>query len=219
MGLIERLARLTDRLSAPVGLGSTTRRSPRPGFLVEPLEERTLLSLTFENHPLPLIIPSMPQGIARGPDGGYWFTGPQIGDIGHVTPAGAVTEFAVPQASTTSLGGTTLGDDGNLWFAQGSSIGRITPAGVVTDYPLASSSSRVSGIRTGADGNVWFVDGGSIGRITPAGTITEFPVRQSTGAITAGPDGNLWFTLADDISDDGPNPLRSPWGGSLHPGR
>jgi virginiamycin B lyase len=43
----------------------------------------------------------------------------------------------------------------------------------------------------------------AIGRITPAGSITEFPLSTTCGssscgpfAITAGPDGNLWFTEA-----------------------
>jgi len=45
---------------------------------------------------------------------------------------------------------------------------------------------------------LWFVeyDGHNIGRITPSGTITEFaiPSGGKPYAITAGPDGNLWFT-------------------------
>ena len=40
--------------------------------------------------------------------------------------------------------------------------------------------------------------GNKIGRITPAGVITEFPILPTAGSdpwdITAGPDGNLWFT-------------------------
>src|SRR5690349_12794015 len=31
-----------------------------------------------------------------------------------------------------------------------------------------------------------------------AAPITEFPISAGSRAITAGPDGNLWFTLADD---------------------
>jgi virginiamycin B lyase len=46
---------------------------------------------------------------------------------------------------------------------------------------------------------MWFVEeiGNQIGRITPSGVVTEFPIptpgSRPTG-ITAGPDGNLWFT-------------------------
>jgi len=44
-----------------------------------------------------------------------------------------------------------------------------------------------------------------IGRITPAGSITEFLIGSTCGypdgcgpiGITAGPDGNLWFTAFD----------------------
>ncbi len=39
--------------------------------------------------------------------------------------------------------------------------------------------------------------GNKIGRITTAGTITEFPVPTPDSrprGITAGPDGNVWFT-------------------------
>src|SRR5262249_59552519 len=41
--------------------------------------------------------------------------------------------------------------------------------------------------------------GNSIGRITTAGVITEFPLPDTTRlfGITAGPDGNLWFTEFD----------------------
>src|SRR5262249_3327923 len=38
---------------------------------------------------------------------------------------------------------------------------------------------------------------GKIGRITPAGALTEFPLpapNSYPGALTLGPDGNLWFT-------------------------
>ncbi|MFI5273944.1 MAG: hypothetical protein ACHQ4H_13000, partial [Ktedonobacterales bacterium] len=46
-------------------------------------------------------------------------------------------------------------------------------------------------------GNLWFTAlGAGVGRITPAGQITVFPLTnlQATGDITAGPDGNLWFS-------------------------
>src|SRR5258708_34521423 len=40
---------------------------------------------------------------------------------------------------------------------------------------------------------------GKIGRITPAGGVTEFPIPTADSqplGITAGPDGNPWFTEA-----------------------
>lgn len=62
----------------------------------------------------------------------------------------------------------------------------------------------------GPDGNLWFTNHGiyspppyqtvwgSIGRITPAGVVSNFadPNISSPQGITAGPDGNLWFTTS-----------------------
>jgi DNA-binding beta-propeller fold protein YncE len=52
--------------------------------------------------------------------------------------------------------------------------------------------------------NLWFTEvgimGNKIGRITPAGMATEFAIPTPASdprAITAGPDGNLWFTEHD----------------------
>ena len=44
---------------------------------------------------------------------------------------------------------------------------------------------------------MWFAElGGGIGRITPSGSITEFtaPADSNPFAITAGADGNLWYS-------------------------
>ena len=82
------------------------------------------------------------------------------------------------------------------------------PAGMITVFPLLTSESLPFGITAGPDGNLWFTEcisnAGScsyskIGRITPNGQITEFPLPTPTKynephGITAGPDGNLWFT-------------------------
>jgi streptogramin lyase len=108
------------------------------------------------------------------------------------------------------LSGITAGPDGNLWLAEGGAIGRITPDGVVTNYALPTPTSRALAITPGPDGNLWFTEAdqdifhffdGKIGRITPDGQITEFDIPTphgmypgSPGGITAGPDGNLWFT-------------------------
>src|SRR5262249_8388151 len=112
------------------------------------------------------------------------------------------------------------GPDGNLWFTENSSvipdevnnrrIGRMTLAGVVTEFnvPGPASGYELGAIASGPDGNLWFADrvwsdyyAGAvpsyIGRITTSGSIAEFPVISALlptpGAITTGPDGNLWF--------------------------
>jgi hypothetical protein len=68
---------------------------------------------------------------------------------------------------------------------------------------------------------------GQIGRITPGGVVTGFPVptvNGSLGGITAGPDGNLWFTEFQEsrlgrITPSGAItefPLPTPGSGPLH---
>jgi virginiamycin B lyase len=198
---------------------------------------------------VPLPAGSFPAvALAAGPDGAIWYArspanvgGPQYtptaGVIGRVTLSGAATEFSLPtpRASATTAftpppqpRGIVAGSDGALWFYTGSPqgaaqvqagatwIGRITTSGqasvVYTPDPL--SLAGISGITAGADGNLWFTEtssaanlgGGpqsrpasSVGRLTPSGSVQVFALASSlgvAGAITAGPDGALWFAAA-----------------------
>ena len=97
------------------------------------------------------------------------------------------------------------GSDGNLWFGDGSYIGRIAPAtGAVTEFPTGAEGA-VDWITEGPGGDIWFAEtapgSSGIAKIAPDGTITQFPLpdpgenlsSQDPTAITAGPDGNVWF--------------------------
>jgi streptogramin lyase len=121
-------------------------------------------------------------------------------------PAGAQTFYtSVADVTTTagsadvsvSSGGFPLVAVGDQASGPGLPTGILNPAA----QPL--------GIAEGPDGNMWFSDGGisgtpttpAVGMIDPAtSVITEFtrPVGMNAGshpiALTAGPDGNLWFT-------------------------
>jgi serine/threonine protein kinase/streptogramin lyase len=156
---------------------------------------------------------SGPVGITAGPDGNLWFTEDDGNQIGRITPNGKITEFPLPTANSRP-DAITAGPDGNLWFTEdiGNQIGRITPNGKITEFPLPTANSSLEGIAAGPDGNLWFtislllnnvnsntnqLIGSKIGRITPSGTVTEFSVPTALSdpqGITAGPDGNLWFT-------------------------
>jgi streptogramin lyase len=150
---------------------------------------------------------SIPTDLAAGPDGNLWFTEEFASQIGRITPAGTVSEFALPGDDKGPLL-MTAGPDGNLWFTEigelgattgaQSYIGRMTIAGAFMEFKVPSLG-RAEGITAGSDGNLWFTefDANKIGRITPVGTITEFPVPTPGGGplgIAAGPDGNVWFT-------------------------
>jgi streptogramin lyase len=158
-----------------------------------------------------------PQDAVGGPDGSVWYTVflGTGGKVGRITPSGSITEWSVP-----GLGhpwAITVGPDGNLWFTiMGGvgKIGRITPTGVITELSLPTIHASQVDIAAGPDGNLWYVEArnngspGAIGRITPAGSVTEFDLPPAVGIsgliysgsqITAGPDGNLWFTATDAI--------------------
>jgi streptogramin lyase len=158
-----------------------------------------------------------PVGITTGPDGNLWFTESRGNAIGRITPSGAVTVFALPDPGNLPVGNEPTdiitGPDGNLWFIEWGTgqLGRMTPSGSLTQYPIppverpAPYSGLAGGIplglAAGADGALWFgLDfdfGDAVGRMTTAGEATIFFVSSDTyniQQITAGPDGNLWFT-------------------------
>ena len=147
---------------------------------------------------------SNPISITLGPDGNLWFTDPGTQQIGRITPAGIVTEFA-SQVGALGLGteyeSIVKGPDGNLWFTEqnANAIGQISPSGVIQQFPVPTGGGMPSDIAVGPDGNLWFTDGGlanAIGKLTPSGVFQDFPLptkNESPGGITAGPDGNMWF--------------------------
>ena len=79
-------------------------------------------------------------------------------------------------------------------------VSRMTPSGTITEFLVSDTGQRSCGDHGGAGRKpvVYGNAGDTIGRITPTGTITEFPLFTEDSipeGITAGPDGNLWFTV------------------------
>jgi virginiamycin B lyase len=151
--------------------------------------------------------PLCPLRIVAGPDGNLWFTS-QDASVGRLTPAGEYTRFPVAGASSVGVvaPGITVGPDGNLWFASEAGIGRLTVDGAMTVFPVPTAAAEVAGITRGPDDNLWFVENraGKVGRCTVDGVITEFPLPPNSPRdprdITAGPDGNLWVTLGNQLA-------------------
>jgi streptogramin lyase len=151
-------------------------------------------------------LPSSPQAITAGPDGNLWITEPApiANKIGRITPSGQLTEFPIPTQFSDPTG-ITAGPDGNLWFTEqdADTVGRITPAGTITEFPVpvCFEASGPGEITAGADGNLYFTGGhcantndDSAGRMTPTGAFTPLDPLTLGAGITAGPDGNTWFT-------------------------
>jgi len=84
--------------------------------------------------------------------------------------------------------------------------------GKISEFKLSPPTSAQS-LATGPDGNLWFTEQSKLGRMALTGKVNEFslpfhqypagrspkegPAGSAQGeplAITAGPDGNLWFT-------------------------
>lgn len=150
--------------------------------------------------------------IVAGPDGALWFTHGSY--IVRITTPGSTTVYSAP--IQTTFPSIAVGPDGALWFNGYCSVGRITTAGAITAYPVPGCTNGTDnwslGITAGANGTMWFTGGSTtaglppstwIGRITNDGVITEYGIPIVTrglntvsgpGAITVGPDGELWFT-------------------------
>ena len=204
-------------LLVPAGLigGCATSLSPGPSPTSTPTPG---IRGIFHEYALPPS-PFVPGTITAGPDGNLWFTEimqnknrPGLASkIARMTPTGTLSEFSLPSPDTAATDIIT-GPDGNLWFTEGSKIGRITPQGKISEFKLSPQTSAQS-IATGPDGNLWFTDQSKIGRMTLTGKVSEFslpphqypagsnPIKAPAGSgpnqslsITAGPDGNLWFT-------------------------
>ncbi|HEV2035447.1 MAG TPA: hypothetical protein VGU71_14855 [Candidatus Dormibacteraeota bacterium] len=135
--------------------------------------------------------------------------------------SGGVVEYPIPNPppyGESSPGDMVAGQDGNLWFVEhivslrlGTNrdvVGRMTPSGAITEFEVPNQLGLL-GITAGPDGNIWMTAnrGGQgspdwILRISRTGDVTKFHAGTNAGGgfgtgpegITAGPDGNIWFT-------------------------
>jgi streptogramin lyase len=149
--------------------------------------------------------------LTAGPDRAVWVLGSDA--VARVTVSGETTYFPRQALSSSSGDHIVAGRDGTLWFTGNGSqlIHRMTRAGVITDF-IAPGPGQVYGLTPGPNGVIWFTQQGggpnqnSIGRITLQGvasTVVQLPDSNSPPGeapsnmpleITAGPDGNLYFT-------------------------
>ena len=134
---------------------------------------------------------SDPRGIAEGPDGNVWFAETR-GAIGKITPAGILTEYAVPDGGRPFV--INVGPDGALWFteSENNQIGRITTSGVITTYPFPDGSGP-TGVVSGPDGNLWITEyfANKVAQVATSGTILhEYclrePVQETSSSVATG---------------------------------
>jgi streptogramin lyase len=148
-----------------------------------------------------------------------------------------VTHFILPEdlggANIQRMDSITTGPDGNLWFGiynNPDAIGRMTTEGEFTIFYTPREDTEPVNVTAGPDGNLWFIGSYSplvsyIGQITPEGDFTnEFALptdptniiyNSTAGSLTAGPDGNLWFTASAVGYNNGMEIVRMTPSGSM----
>ena len=156
-----------------------------------------------------------PSAITAGPDGALWYTNEGDDTIGRITTAGSSTSFSDPTIDTPDA--ITAGPDGALWFTNGGLESLLDSIGVSTSTEARALEVRAleakapeaggrattprQAVRSGArklEIIPFPPTVGSIGRITTGGVVSNYTATGIDGpnAITAGPDGALWFTNA-----------------------
>jgi streptogramin lyase len=139
--------------------------------------------------------------------------GELVREIDQISADGNISPVA-SHLGTSAAFAVTPGPGRNFWFVDEDGIGEIGASGAVTEFPLETrfptTHTNPRAITEGPDGNLWFTgehslgnEGGPpqsvevVGRMTPTGQVSEFPLtgkELGLAAITAGPDGNVWFT-------------------------
>jgi len=148
---------------------------------------------------IPLQQNSAPMFIAAGPDGAMWFTLEGTDQIGRVDIATrVVTYYDIPTPNALPWD-ITAGPDGAMWFTElaGRHVGRIAMDGSITEFPVPGTYGGITGITPAFDGTLWVVqaDEQEIDQMSTSGQILQqLPTAPQPNHITAGPDGNIWFT-------------------------
>ena len=174
-------------------------------------------------HPLPTS-GAAPTNIAADGSGRLWFTEVYQGQIGEMIPGATpsspptIAEFTVPsvnptpgcdvqlsqgkggkggQANLCSLGGITLGSDGNMWFTEGNgNLGQVTPAGVVSEFDAHLNAAGA--ITSGPNGHLYIADCCEVQEYNMQGqqvNLFNLPTPQYfVTSLTSGPNADIWFT-------------------------
>lgn len=125
---------------------------------------------------------SGPTQIISGPDENLWFSEYGGNRIGKITAAGVITEYGLGNGTGKGPLGIAVGSDGNIWFTEvdANKIGTITNSGVIKEYSIGTSSDSGPNAAIAGLSNC---DGGNC----------KSSINSPHG-ITAGSDGNMWFT-------------------------
>ena len=119
-----------------------------------------------------------------------------VGSASGAPAPSPITVYAAPSGS--SPWGIAKGPDGALLFTENgrNAVGRVTVKGAFTQFKLPANASDPLGIASGP-GGLWVAShNGVIVSVTTGGKTKAYtiPSDHFLYDITAGPDGNMWFT-------------------------
>ncbi len=159
-----------------------------------------------------------PEAITPGPakESALWFTDSFRDNIGKITTSGTISECALRIArwAPAIVAGPEKED---LWFTVGDEtypgIGKRKASvsklecefGSPAEYSIRQGYEPYGiAVGPGKEEALWFTEYGVkslaghayIGKVTTSGTVTEYELKNESEprGITAGPDGNVWFT-------------------------
>ncbi len=150
--------------------------------------------------------------LVEGPDGALWFNEQNAFEVGRITSAGAISQFAIPREPYSAAGdgpSTIVASGANLWTLSnvGSTIEAISVAGTVTPM-YARLNQSATNIAADSRGGVWAaslsgagggsVSGGLFRVDPPTGAVRNYRAPRFGGQyqplpMTPGPDGTVWF--------------------------
>jgi virginiamycin B lyase len=192
------------RLRPCSGSRRTSNRHRIPGFTMERLESRRLLTTQVSTYPIETTGASS-QFVTLGPDNNIWVTlsSNNIGQLNTTTSVIKQYPIPTPNSSPTAI---ITGPDRNLWFIESGTnqFGVVTPStGAITEIPvLPDGATPIQDLATGTDGNIWFTEynANKIGLINPTThAVEEFSIPTANSKpydLVQGPSGNMWFTEA-----------------------
>jgi virginiamycin B lyase len=155
----------------------------------------SVTEIQFPDHCAPYA-PSQPNFFTPGKDGDLWFGATCPSSIGFVSPSHSLTQYV-----TETVGGIAFGLGSYVWVGGPYALDKyLTNGALVASYTNVTSDA---GIAIGSDGNIWFLSNANdlVGSFDPATLLVKtyaLPPCQcytkNLGNLTAGPDGEIWFT-------------------------
>ena len=129
--------------------------------------------------------------LVAGNDGKLWFVEWPKSLVGSITPEGFIIEFSTFCCGPLSI---ARADDGALWLAVDHGFVRMPPDGPMTVFK--TTTDFVTVVANGPDGKIWYAtEGPRLGTVDGA-VVDLASVVPAIHDLTAGPDGNVWATLA-----------------------